>query len=140
MLKGICLPWSKEEEGTYIFGMKQVPVTCNPTHFQKRGHKVQQTPSLYCYGCQIYLLPWAGVIFKQNSHRVKRSLFFFQETRVASLYLQSASSSRIANDLFIIYINIVTGWSRRRGDREWGGCRHMDGQGKDRLNNRHFTI
>ena len=24
--KGRCLPWSKEEEGTYIFLMKQVPV------------------------------------------------------------------------------------------------------------------
>jgi hypothetical protein len=24
--KGRCLPWSKEEEGTYIFWMKQVPV------------------------------------------------------------------------------------------------------------------
>jgi hypothetical protein len=25
-VKGRCLPWSKEEEGTYIFWMKQVPV------------------------------------------------------------------------------------------------------------------
>jgi hypothetical protein len=25
--KGRCLPWSKEEEGAYIFWMKQVPVT-----------------------------------------------------------------------------------------------------------------
>ena len=25
--KGRCFPWSKEEEGTYIFWMKQVPVT-----------------------------------------------------------------------------------------------------------------
>ena len=24
--KGRCLPWSKEEEGAYIFWMKQVPV------------------------------------------------------------------------------------------------------------------
>ena len=26
--KGRCLPWSKEEEGAYIFWMKQVPVAC----------------------------------------------------------------------------------------------------------------
>jgi hypothetical protein len=25
-VKGRCLPWSKEEEGAYIFWMKQVPV------------------------------------------------------------------------------------------------------------------
>jgi hypothetical protein len=25
-VKGRCLPWSKEEEGGYIFWMKQVPV------------------------------------------------------------------------------------------------------------------
>jgi hypothetical protein len=32
--KGRCLPWSKEEEGAYIFWMKQVPVQCKPKDVQ----------------------------------------------------------------------------------------------------------
>jgi hypothetical protein len=31
---GRCLPWSKEEEGAYIFWMKQVPVRCRLMYIQ----------------------------------------------------------------------------------------------------------
>jgi hypothetical protein len=36
-VKGRCLPWSKGEEGAYIFWMKQVPVIRNPRWEQKRA-------------------------------------------------------------------------------------------------------
>jgi hypothetical protein len=34
--KGRCLPWSKEEEEAYIFGMKQVPVA-KQLKLEKKG-------------------------------------------------------------------------------------------------------
>jgi hypothetical protein len=36
-VKGRCLPWSKEEEGAYIFLMKQVPVDKNHAPFKLNG-------------------------------------------------------------------------------------------------------
>jgi hypothetical protein len=38
--KGRCLPWSKEEEGAYIFWMKQVPVPLNLSYLVHAAYRM----------------------------------------------------------------------------------------------------
>jgi hypothetical protein len=60
-LKGRCLPWSKEEEGAYIFWMKQVPVV--------KHHNPNQTTDNWTIPAVWYLFQTSSewLLFYANS-------------------------------------------------------------------------
>ena len=118
--KGRCLPWSKEEEGAYIFWMKQVPVR------RRRGRDFMVvgfiTIAYHHWRCEFESRPWRGVLDTTLCDKVCQWLvtgrWFSSGTPVSST--NKTNHHDITKILLKVALNTITItiWHSSRGKLE----------------------
>ena len=114
--KGRYLPWSKEEEGAYIFGIKQVPGRCSPCYmwglvFYSHVESTCMTASFHKEGrFRTIKLVWPGAFhFNGCSKPGKTEVMYLCVRDIDFVYFYNFSigfwkcSNSVVHSVFIIY-------------------------------------